>query len=236
MICNKLEYKCVEKGYHSMKRNLVVLLLFLFFIVVMSMRDFSIYEEEGGKISSEDFAEQAMLVYEKFLEGKIECDGIDIDFITTPKGEPDKRYDTQYAVFDCDGNGEAELHVQSARYYYIFQYKNGALQLYKNLSPYPHYYALKNGAFISHDFGAGPLSDEYRYYIFDTYGNETFSIGFTKYDKNFNVEYDEGDEYVFDNVEVTKDIWEKLTERFLYIDEDGIERIKHEIEWTDLTV
>ena len=132
-----------------MKRNLVVLLLFLFFIVVMSMRDFSIYEEEGGKISSEDFAEQAMLVYEKFLEGRIECDGIDIDFITTPKGEPDKRYDTQYAVFDCDGNGEAELHVQSARYYYIFQYKNGALQLYKNLSPYPHYYALKNGAFIS---------------------------------------------------------------------------------------
>ena len=188
-----------------MKRNLVVLLLFLFFIVVMSMRDFSIYEEEGGKISSEDFAEQAMLVYEKFLEGRIECDGIDIDFITTPKGEPDKRYDTQYAVFDCDGNGEAELHVQSARYYYIFQYKNGALQLYKNLSPYPHYYALKNGAFISHDFGAGPLSDEYRY-------------------------------YVFDNVEVTKDIWEKLTERFLYIDEDGIERIKNEIEWTDLTV
>ena len=40
-----------------MKRNLVVLLLFLFFIVVMSMRDFSIYEEEGGKISSEDFAQ-----------------------------------------------------------------------------------------------------------------------------------------------------------------------------------
>ena len=72
------------------------------------MRDFSIYEEEGGKISSEDFAEQAMLVYEKFLEGRIECDGIDIDFITTPKGEPDKRYDTQYAVFDCDGNGEAD--------------------------------------------------------------------------------------------------------------------------------
>ena len=61
-------------------------------------------------------------------------------------------------------------------------------------------------------------------------------FGFTKYDKNFNGEYDEGDEYVFDNVEVTKDIWEKLTERFLYIDEDGIERIKNEIEWTDLTV
>ena len=41
---------------------------------------------------------------------------------------------------------------------------------------------------------------------------------------------------LIDNVEVTKDIWEKLTERFLYIDEDGIERIKNEIEWTDLTV
>ena len=44
--------------------------------------------------------------------------------------------------------------------------------------------------------------------------------------KNFNGEYDEGDEYVFDNVEVTKDIWEKLTERFLYIDEDGIRKDK----------
>ena len=53
--------------------------------------------------------------------------------------------------------------------------------------------------------------------------------------KNF-AQLHEGDEYVFDNVEVTKDIWEKLTERFLYIDEDGIERIKNEIEWTDLTV
>ena len=56
-----------------------------------------------------------------------------------------------------------ELHVNSARYYYIFQYKDKNVWVYKNLSPYPYYYALQNGAFISHRMGAGPLSDEYKY-------------------------------------------------------------------------
>lgn len=60
--------------------------------------------------------------------------------------------------------------------------------------------------------GAGNASDEYQYYIFDTFGREIFNIGFSKYDENGNGEYDEDDEYIFDNVKVTKEIWEDLTE------------------------
>lgn len=218
------------------KGSIVIVLSFLlFFIVGLSGTNFVISERSGNEEAlPEDATGQAMLVYQEFLEGKIECDGIDINFITTPTGEPDRHYDTKYAFFDCDRNGVPELHVNSARYYYIFQYKDGTLQLYKNLSPYPYYYALQNGAFISHRMGAGPLSDEYTYLIFDTSGNEIFSIGFTKYDENSNGEYDEDDEYVFDGVVVTKQVWEELTRRYLYIDEDGVEQIKDEIEWLQM--
>ena len=175
--------------------------------------------------------EQAMLAYQGFLEGKISVDGIDIDSITVPTGEPGSHYETKYAFFDCDRNGVPELHVNSARYYYIFQYKDKNVWVYKNLSPYPYYYALQNGAFISHRMGAGPVSDGCKYSIFDTFGNEIFSIGFTKYDENGNGTYDEDDEYIFDDVIVTKDEWEKLTRKYLYKDEDGIDQIKNEISW-----
>ena len=157
---------------------------------------------------------EAMLAYQEFLEGKISVDGIDIDSITVPTGEPGSHYETKYAFFDCDRNGVPELHVNSARYYYIFQYKDKNVWVYKNLSPYPYYYALQNGAFISHRMGAGPVSDGYKYSIFDTFGNEIFSIGFTKYDENGNGTYDEDDEYIFDDVIVTKDEWEKLTRKY----------------------
>ena len=112
---------------------------------------------------------EAMLAYQEFLEGKISVDGIDIDSITVPTGEPGSHYETKYAFFDCDRNGVPELHVNSARYYYIFQYKDKNVWVYKNLSPYPYYYALQNGAFISHRMGAGPVSDGYKYSIFDTF-------------------------------------------------------------------
>lgn len=43
--------------------------------------------------------------------------------------------------------------------------------------------------------------------------------------------YDDNDEYLFDWVNVSKKQWEALTERFLYIDESGVEQIRNEIEW-----
>lgn len=211
---------------------LLVLLFFLFLGVEANGVDTIRYERNNQEENlSEDVIGQAMLAYQEFLEGRITVDGIDIDNITVPTGEPDRHYETKYAFFDCDRNGVPELHVNSARYYYIFQYKDETVQVYKNLSPYPHYFTLQNGAFISHRMGAGNKSDEYQYYIFDTFGREIFHIGFSKYDENGNGEYDEDDEYIFDNVKVTKEIWEDLTRQYLYEDEDGIEQIKNEIEW-----
>lgn len=176
-------------------------------------------------------ADKANKMYNEFIDGKITVEGIDINFITTPKGEPDKHYATKYALFDSNGDKIPELHINSARYYYILSYINNKLIIWKDLSPYLPVYALKNGAFISQYFGAAPLSDNYNYFILDFLGNKNWEVNFSKYDKNENGIYDNNDEYLFDGVNVSKEIWDALTERYLYTDEKGIEQIRNEIEW-----
>ncbi len=175
--------------------------------------------------------EEATEIYIKFLKGDMSVNDIDINYITIPKGEPDRHYGTKYAFFDSNGDGIPELHINSARYYYILMYLNDELKIWKNLSPYPHYYALKNGAFISHRFGAAPISDEYCYFIFNFLGDEITELSFSKYDKNGDGIYDVNDEYLFDYISVSKEIWEDLTSRYLYIDSLGSEQIRNEIEW-----
>jgi len=173
----------------------------------------------------------AIELYNEFLAGNTKAGGWDIDEMTIPTGEPDKRYATSYAYFDSNGDEIPELHVNAARYYYVFTIRDKKIVEWKNLSPYPHFYALNNGAFISRRFGAGPKEDTYNYIVLDYLGNEIYSLSFSKYDQNQNGTYDDSDEYLFDGVNVTKEQWESLTERFLYIDEAGIEQIENEIEW-----
>lgn len=175
--------------------------------------------------------DEAITSYNEFLSGQKSVDGIDIDFITSPKGEKDKRYATKYAFWDSNGDKVPELHINSARYYYVFSYINGEMYLFKDLSPYPHYYALNNGGFISYRPGGAPDSVEYNYLIYNYSGDEILNINFAKYDSNENGVYDSDGEYFYDGVEVTREIWEKLTERFLYTDIMGIEEIRNEISW-----
>jgi len=175
--------------------------------------------------------DKAITSCNEFLNGEKSVDGIDMDFIISPKGEKDKHYATKYAFWDSNSDNVPELHINSARYYYVFSYVNGEMKIFKDLSPYPYYYALNNGGFISYRPGAAPDSDEYNYLIYNYLGNEILNISFAKYDLNENGIYDSGDEYFYDGVKVTKEIWEKLTERFLYTDIVGIEEIRNEISW-----
>ncbi|WP_167956841.1 hypothetical protein [Anaerosporobacter faecicola] len=174
--------------------------------------------------------EKAIKVYNEFLDNKISVGEIDMNFITIPTGEPNSHYGTKYALFDSNGDEIPELHICSARYYYVLTYINEKLTIFKNLSPYPQYYALTNGAFICHHFGSD--SDVYNYYIFDYLGNEVWSLTFSKYDKNENNVYDKNDEYIFDEVKVSKKIWVALTEKYIYVNKKGVEKIRNEIEWT----
>lgn len=192
--------------------------------------------EEESTVMTETKTEQdsAMELYNAFLTGNMKAAGWDINTMTIPTGEPDKRYATKYAFFDSNGDETPELHIDAARYYYVFTVRDSEMVVWRDLSPYPQYYALNNGAFISRKFGAGAMHDVYNYIIMDYLGNVIYGLVFSKYDQNQNGIYDDNDEFLFDWVDVTKEQWELLTERFLYIDEAGIEQVKNEIEWTVL--
>ena len=201
--------------------------------------DFTVYNLEDHPTSENpDYQheyETAMQQYQEFLDGKQSVAAaygeVNLDFITIPTGEPDSRYSAEYVYFDLTGDKIPELHVKSARYYYILSCEQGELFIWKDLSPYPHYYLLNDGSFVSYRPGGGPLHDDYCYYTFDCCGEEICSIGFSRYDSNLNNVYDKGDEYFYGDDVVTKQEWESLTED--YLDSNGHikEEILDEIEW-----
>lgn len=171
----------------------------------------------------------AMEAYQQFLDGKITVNGTNIDTLSIPTGEPDRRYGTYYAYQDSDGDGVPELHINSSRYYTVLSYKNSELYVWASFMPSPYYFGLNDGAFMSYDSRVCMIY--YHYFILNYSGETVFELSFSKESKNGN---DVFDQYVFDGVTVTKEVWEELTERYLYVDTDGIERIRNELDWTIL--
>lgn len=170
-----------------------------------------------------------MDLYNDFLDGKINAGSMSINDITIPTGESDKRYGTYYAYQDSDGDGVPELHINSSRYYTVLSCENKELYVWTSFMPYPYYTGLNDGAFMSYDSRAYMMY--YRYFILNYSGETVFEVVFSKESKSGS---DVLDQYVFDGVTVTKEIWEELTERYLYVDADGIERIRNELDWTVL--
>lgn len=173
----------------------------------------------------------AIELYNEFLTGNTKAGSWDINEMTIPTGEPDKRNATSYSYFDSNGDKIPELHVKTGKHYNIFTIRDNKIVEWKILSPNPPYYALTNGALLCRRFGAGPKEDTYNYIILDYLGNEIYRLSFSKHDQNQNGIYDDDDEYLFDKINVTKGQWKALTDKFLYTDEAGIEQIKNEIEW-----
>jgi len=108
------------------------------------------------------------------------------------------------------------------------------LTIWKDLSPSPYYFALKNGAFISYKPGSAPMNDIYTYHIYNFMGSEIWNITFLCYDINENGSYDENDEYLFDDTEISKKQWDELTAKYLYRDSNGDLKIQNEIDWLNL--
>lgn len=59
----------------------------------------------------EDTAKKALQAYEEFLDGENSVGDIDILYLTTPTGEPDKRFAIQYVILDSNGDDVPELHT-----------------------------------------------------------------------------------------------------------------------------
>ena len=184
-----------------------------------------------------DNSDRAMMLYKEFLSGDRNVKGIsNIDDITMPKGETDRRYFKKYAYCDANGDTIPELHIKSGKYYFVISYEDNDLFVWKDLSAYnSEYYPLSNGAFLMRkdDVQASP-GVSYRYSVFNIKRDEIFGFSFSKANINECTGYDEGDEYLYDGISISQEMWEKLTKRYVYQDNKGNLIIADDLNWITL--
>lgn len=200
-------------------------------------------KEIKGDINwSGEEAEKAIEMYQEFLWGERKIDGWHIDELTIPDinglkmlslplTEAD-RYPTHYTLWDTNGDNIPELHFDSARYYYVFSYKDGDAFIWKDfigMDCYP----LKDGGFITWSVRT-VKSDLYVYHIFNYSGEEIYRLEFSWDDTNMNGVHDSEDEYLFDSESVSQDTWEELAQKYVYQDESGVWTFANQLDWTVL--
>jgi hypothetical protein len=126
----------------------------------------------------------------------------------------------KYAFFDMNGDGNPELHIRTPRFYIILTYRDNNLILWREESVYSQ--PLNNKAMLYERPGGAPIHINYKYSVFDFYGEVSEEINFEKYDNNNNGIYDDSDLYLFLGVKIPKKDWDKLTSKYLSIDSDQI--------------
>lgn len=228
-----------------MKKTLILLIacIFVVFLGLNSVKSVAVQNNKKNSATkgTETVAKDtAIELYKEFLSGQISVHGIDINYITVPTGEPDKRYPTKYAFFDSNGDDIPELHLKSARYYYIFSFINNKLVLWKDLSLEGDSIPLTNGAFINQDNDTALLEEHYNYFILNYSGDEVFSLKFYRKIIKWNGVYDGYDndvntyKYYYAGTEVSKEQWDELIKSFLYTDNNGVKQISNQIKWNVL--
>lgn len=174
---------------------------------------------------SEDTAdreEEEYKLYMDFLNGeKITADGMSIDEIIIPTGEPERRYFTDYTFFDSDEDGFVELHVRSARYYYIIDCEKGELRTWKFLDPRTE--LLNNGDFLYIHVGGAPLHYDYQYIKVNKEGETIWDISFACYDDDLDGQFDEKDRYYSEDYEeMSYEEWLELKRKYIDVGTDEI--------------
>ncbi len=196
--------------------------------------------DEGNRSemqTEKDDVQQATALYEEFLNGERNVEGIsNIDDIAIPIGRTDIHYLVKYAY--CDSNGDAipELHIKSGRYYFVISYRDNELFVWKNFSSYEsEYFPLSNGAFlVRKDDAVSSPGVIYRYTIFKQNGDEMFEITFSKANSNECSGYDANDDYIYNGISVSQEMWNELTEKYFYQDSNGRLIITDEVNWNVL--
>lgn len=196
---------------------------FLVLLILLPILSGCALKQSQTTLQNEDASEKALLLYEEFLNGSINAknddNSININDIFRFDDEEQSKYN-QYALFDMNGDGLPELHVRSVDSYDIFIYNNGNIILWHSDVSYS--YPLNNGAILYIRNGGAPSHINYAYTLFDFYGNQIFKIYFSVYDSTNENNYDENALFIFDEVKLSKENWDSLTERYLSIKSDLI--------------
>ena len=186
-------------------------------------------------ISKKHTASQAVRVYNEFIEGR-RCYGSEsILSYVTPTREPEKRYTTDYFIADSTGDGIPELHLRTSREYIIFTYRDENMEWLHSFFSSPwEYHLLQNGVMVHQvDIGDTEIIGGIYYNFFTL--NHTgacvpgMSFGWRYVNNNYSLDVD--DEYYYDESDCTPDKWFEQTKEYIYINEEGHQCIRNEVDW-----
>lgn len=238
--------KCTDKmrmKIPNMKKKYLYMVLFLVLAGSMAVLLFKYHEMQKEKQASGSMAvlllkyheaqkeKQALRMYQEFLTGERKVGEIDIFYLITPTGEPERQYGAEYAIVDVNGDGIPELNILSGREYTIYSCRdNEMFELEAFYSGPWRYVLLNNGAFIYRS----DEWDSYYYFEMDDSGNRINELKFSWTDVNQNYLYDDDDAFMFDGNPCTKDEWYAGTRKYLFTDEEGREQIRNQAEWVTL--
>lgn len=195
-------------------------------------------------IQKKNKVEEVERLYNDFISGEINFGPYNLEEMSIPTGEPEKRYYTDYVIVDSNKDGIPELHIRSGCEFRVFSYKKGEIvNTYSLFSQIFQYTTQNDGTFLYYDTDRvynsvydGIRRDYYRAFQVDKGGNEHIESEFYWMDLNENAIYDKEDQYFFDEEECTETEWINLTNKYIYINEgenaQGHAEFRDEVEWT----
>lgn len=164
-------------------------------------------------------------IYNNFLSGQIDAVGKNGSrdniyyYLQTDLPEDLQKY--KYAIYDMNGDDIPELIIRSRISLDIFWIYNNELALWHSNVHYTK--PLNNMALLYERPGGAPTHTYYQYFVLGYHGEELYRITFAEYYDWVFEGVDYGEKYFINDTEVTKAIYDSLSERFLHISDDKIE-------------
>lgn len=218
-------------GHHITEKNMNKknIIAMIGFLLIFPLSLFFLFDYQKQKR-----VDQAVDIYQEFIDGKRTANGWDIVELSMPKGELERRDETKYTMVDVNGDRIPELHIYGTRnQYVIFSVENGQMYQFGYFNSYMcKYYPLENGAFLfkaddRHDYGV-----YYKYFELDGSGEPKNEVQFSWISRDNDYwGYQEHDIYDFDGQKCTYEEWHALTRKYLRTTV-GSDEVRNAVEWT----
>lgn len=186
-------------------------------------------ENFTGKEAEVGSPNEAVNVYEEFLTGEKTVENPGFGTITDLDDGA-----MRYVMYDINGDDVPELHIQTARDYYILTYRNNVffILFHEQMEEALKYYDICKNGEVVYQYKT-ENKESYSFYRFEFSGNDYKTADFYWNDSNGNGVYDDNDAYECNGDICTLEEWIGRAEGYLCIDENGDMKILDFIEWKD---